>query len=52
MLGDKITSMDSAVSSIMASRFFSPQFAVQSRPITDASNRVKSFLGECTAQVG
>ena len=28
------------------------QFAVQSRPIPDASNRVKSFLDECAAQVG
>ena len=28
------------------------QFAVQSRPIPDASNRVKSFLGECEAQIG
>ena len=28
------------------------QFAVQSRPIPDASNRVNSFLDECVAQVG
>ena len=27
------------------------QFAVQSRAIPDASNRVKSFLGECAAQM-
>ena len=28
------------------------QFAVQSRPIPDASNRVKSFLDECSEHVG